>query len=69
MKALAKTKGGPGLQLIDAPVPKPKFGEVLIKVKYASICGSDVHIYKWDEFAQSEIAKFPRIIGHESAVK
>jgi len=67
MKALAKTKGGPGLQLIDAPVPKPKFGEVLIKVKYASICGSDVHIYKWDEFAQSEITKFPRIIGHESA--
>ncbi|MEO0139905.1 MAG: L-threonine 3-dehydrogenase [candidate division WOR-3 bacterium] len=67
MKALAKTKGGPGLQIIETDIPRPGPGEVLIKVKYASICGSDVHIYKWDEFAQSEIDHLPRIIGHESA--
>ncbi len=67
MKALGKAKRGPGLQIIEADVPKPGPGQVLIKVKYASICGSDLHIYKWDEFAQSEITELPRIIGHESA--
>ncbi len=67
MKAVAKSKPGPGLQLIEADVPKPGPGEVLIKVKYASICGSDVHLYKWDEFAQTSLKRLPRIIGHESA--
>ncbi len=67
MKAVAKSRPGPGIQLIEADVPKPGPGEVLIKVKYASICGSDVHIYKWDEFAQTSLRHLPRIIGHESA--
>ncbi|NPB02903.1 MAG: L-threonine 3-dehydrogenase [Thermotogae bacterium] len=67
MKAVAKSKPGPGLQLIETDVPKPGPGEILVKVKYASICGSDVHIYKWDEFAQTSLRQLPRIVGHESA--
>ncbi len=67
MKALAKTKPAPGLELIDAPIPTPGDDEILVKVKYASICGSDLHAYNWDPWAQEEITEFPRILGHEVA--
>lgn len=56
----------PGLQLIDAEPPKINGHEVLVKVKVTSVCGTDYHIYKWDEWAQARI-KPPRIIGHEFA--
>ena len=64
MRALAKTQAGPGLTLIEAPVPRPGVNDVLIKVKRTSICGTDVHIYNWDHWAQQTI-KPPLIIGHE----
>ncbi|HEY3755611.1 MAG TPA: L-threonine 3-dehydrogenase [Opitutaceae bacterium] len=64
MRAIAKTEAGPGLRLIDAPVPSPGINDVLIKVKRTSICGTDVHIYNWDGWAQRTI-KPPMIIGHE----
>ena len=64
MRALAKTSPGPGLSLIEAPVPEPGINDVLIKVKRTSICGTDVHIYNWDSWAQQTI-QTPRIIGHE----
>ncbi len=67
MKALAKTKPGKGLEIIDAPLPTLGEGEVLIKVHYASICGSDLHAYRWDEWGESTIKEFPRILGHEVA--
>ena len=63
MKALMKS-AAPGAKLVDAPLPAPKEGEVLIKVKAASICGTDVHIYDWDSWAQGAI-KPPIIFGHE----
>jgi threonine 3-dehydrogenase len=66
MKALVKEKKGPGLTPKMVETPKPGPGEVLIQVKVMSICGTDVHIYKWDEWSASRIVP-PRIIGHEFA--
>jgi len=64
MKALVKAKAEKGLWLQD--VPKPEFGdnEVLIKIKKTAICGTDIHIYQWDEWAQKTIP-VPMHVGHE----
>lgn len=64
MLAVVKTKKAPGVTLEDVPKPKPKKQEVLVKVKYASICGTDIGIYDWIPWAASHI-KPPTIIGHE----
>ena len=64
MKALVKKYDKKGLWLDEVPVPIPGINDVLIKIKKTSICGTDVHIYKWDEWAQSTI-KIPTVIGHE----
>ncbi len=64
MKAIAKTKPEKGFEIIDAPIPKIRENEVLIKVKASTICGTDLHIYKWDKWS-SERIKLPRIVGHE----
>ena len=64
MKALVKTASGPGLTLQQMPDPKPGPSEVVVRVKATSLCGTDAHIYNWDEWAQSRIRP-PRIIGHE----
>jgi threonine 3-dehydrogenase len=68
MTAVWKTRGEQGFEIKDAEVPVPKDDEVLIKVKATSICGTDLHIYKWDEWAQKRIGKnIPYIFGHEVA--
>ena len=64
MDALVKEKRGPGLTLMKVPIPSPQIGEVLIKVRKAAICGTDVHIYNWDEWSQQRITP-PVVIGHE----
>ena len=64
MRAIAKLAPGPGLSLTDVPVPTPGVNDVLIKVKKTSICGTDVHIYNWDAWAEKTI-KTPMVIGHE----
>lgn len=64
MKALVKAKAEIGIEMQDVEVPSIGPNDVLIKIKKASICGTDVHIYNWDEWAQSHI-KTPLIIGHE----
>lgn len=64
MKAIFKQEPGRGAIVKDAPIPVPGPNEVLVKVKAATICGTDVHIYTWDEWAQSRI-KPPMIFGHE----
>jgi len=64
MHALAKLTPEPGVQLTDVPVPTPGINDVLIKIKQTSICGTDVHIYNWDNWAQETI-KPPMVIGHE----
>lgn len=64
MKALVKTKAERGIWMIDVPEPKVGHNDVLIKVKKTAICGTDVHIYNWDEWAQQKIS-VPLIVGHE----
>ncbi|OGF62399.1 MAG: L-threonine 3-dehydrogenase [Candidatus Fischerbacteria bacterium RBG_13_37_8] len=64
MKCIMKKSNSEGLVLEDMPIPTIKNDEVLVKVKAASICGSDHHIYKWNRWAQSRL-KLPVIIGHE----
>ncbi len=64
MKALGKLKKETGLWLYDAPMPEIGPNDVLIKVKKTAICGTDLHIYKWDEWAQATIP-VPMTVGHE----
>ena len=64
MKALVKKYKKPGLWLEDVPVPEPGIDDVLIKVKKTAICGTDIHIYNWDEWAQKTIP-VPMVVGHE----
>ncbi len=64
MKALVKSKSEPGLWLEDIEAPRPGMNDVLIRVRRAGICGTDVHIYKWDDWAQRTIP-VPMAIGHE----
>src|ERR1700716_2948516 len=64
MKALVKRKTEPGLWLEDVPKPEIGVNDVLIRVRRTGICGTDVHIFKWDEWAQKTIP-VPMVIGHE----
>ena len=64
MKALAKTKSQPGLELVDAPEPTVGINDVLIRVDRTGICGTDLHIYQWDAWAQKTIP-VPMVVGHE----
>ena len=64
MKALVKQRAEPGLWLDEVPVPVPSGNEVLIKVLRTGICGTDLHIYQWDAWAQQTIP-VPMVIGHE----
>jgi threonine 3-dehydrogenase len=64
MKALAKTQAAPGLSLIEAPKPACGLNDVLIRVHQTGICGTDLHIYNWDAWAQRTIP-VPMIVGHE----
>jgi threonine 3-dehydrogenase len=64
MKALVKSEAAPGLWLNEIAEPVPGINDVLIRVRYAGICGTDVHIYQWDDWAQKTI-HVPMAIGHE----
>jgi threonine 3-dehydrogenase len=64
MKALVKSKAERGLWLEEIPEPKMGINEVLVRVQKTGICGTDVHIYQWDEWAQKTIP-VPMAVGHE----
>ncbi|EWH03356.1 L-threonine 3-dehydrogenase [Halomonas sp. BC04] len=64
MKALVKKEAAPGLWLENVPDPEIGINDVLIKVKRTAICGTDMHIYKWDSWAQKTIPT-PMVVGHE----
>ena len=66
MRALAKVRPGPGLELIERPAPTPGPGDVLLRVEAASICGTDLHLFEWDDWAAANLVP-PRILGHEVA--
>jgi threonine 3-dehydrogenase len=64
MQALVKSKSEPGLWLEDVPTPEPGINDVLIRVLRTAICGTDMHIYNWDDWAQRTIP-VPMVVGHE----
>jgi threonine 3-dehydrogenase len=69
MTAIVKTKPEFGAELLQVEIPKIKDDETLVKVRATSICGTDVHIYKWDPWSQGRIGekRLPQILGHEVA--
>ena len=64
MKALVKSKAEPGIWLEDVPRPEIGVNDVLIRIDRTGICGTDLHIYKWDDWARKTIP-VPLVIGHE----
>ncbi|KTD61384.1 L-threonine 3-dehydrogenase [Legionella spiritensis] len=64
MKSLVKAKSEPGIWMEDVPVPDYGVNDVLIKIHKTAICGTDIHIYSWDEWAQATIP-VPMTVGHE----
>ncbi|TAM78106.1 MAG: L-threonine 3-dehydrogenase, partial [Chloroflexota bacterium] len=65
MRALVKAGPGPGLELREVAVPVPGPGQLLIRVLAASICGTDIHIERWDDWGQTNFAVTPMVFGHE----
>ena len=66
MRAIRKPGRAPGLILDEVPVPHPGEDEVLVQVEAASVCGTDLHIHRWDEWSQQRIQP-PLTLGHEFA--
>ena len=64
MKALSKLHNKKGIWQVEADIPKIGHNDILIKIKKTAICGTDIHIYNWDEWAQKTIPT-PMIVGHE----
>lgn len=64
MKALSKLKAEPGIWMTDVPKPELGHNDVMIKIRKTAICGTDVHIYNWDEWSQKTIL-VPMVVGHE----
>lgn len=64
MKTLSKAKSEKGIWMVDQPRPELGHNDVLIKIKKTAICGTDMHIYHWDEWAQNTIP-VPMTVGHE----
>ena len=61
MRALAKTAPAPGAELVERPVPSPGGGEVLLKMEAASICGTDHHLFTWDDWAAENLVQHVRV--------
>ena len=66
MKALVKAKAEEGIWLQDVPAPQVGHNDVLIQIRKSAICGTDVHIYNWDEWS-SRTVPVPMTVGHEYA--
>lgn len=64
MKALAKLQAAPGLSMTDVPMPEVGHNDLLIKITKTAICGTDIHIWNWDDWAQKTIP-VPMHVGHE----
>ena len=66
MLAVVKTHPQPGVELRHVDIPRCRPHEVLVRLRAMSICGTDLHIYHWDHWAQGRLT-LPRIVGHEAA--
>jgi threonine 3-dehydrogenase len=65
MRAVVKERPGPGAALLEVPVPRPGPGELLVRVRAASVCGTDLHIFRWDPWAEENFTTTPLVFGHE----
>ncbi len=65
MRALVKESEAAALRLVDVPRPEPERGEVLVKVRAAAVCGTDLHIAQWSPWAQRAGIRLPLVMGHE----
>jgi threonine 3-dehydrogenase len=65
MRAVVKERPGAGAALLEVPVPRPGPGELLVRVRAASVCGTDLHIYRWDPWAEENFTITPLVFGHE----
>ena len=65
VQAVVKPTRGPGGEVRTVPDPRPRAGEVLVGVTASSICGTDVHIWEWNDWAERRIRRVPFIFGHE----
>lgn len=66
MYAVVKRRRAAGAEIESVPKPVVGSGDVLLEMKYCSICGTDVHIWKWNHWAERRVKKLPMIIGHEA---
>jgi threonine 3-dehydrogenase len=67
MQALVKERPGPGAEIREVPLPEPGPTEVLVRVEAASVCGTDLHIQRWDPWAVENFGPPPMVFGHEMA--
>lgn len=67
MKAIRKTSAGPGAEFLDIPVPRPGPRDLIVKVKAAALCKSDVDVFEWTPLVQSANYRLPFTMGHEFA--
>ena len=65
MQAVVKTRRAPGGEVRTVPTPKPKDDEVLVRVRASSVCGTDVHLWVWNPWAEARVRRLPLILGHE----
>ena len=65
MKAAYKANRGKGIEIREIPIPKISKNEILVKVKKTAICGTDIHLYDWNNWCENVKAKNPMVIGHE----
>jgi threonine 3-dehydrogenase len=67
MRALVKESAGPGASIREVAIPEPGPGELLVRVHAASVCGTDIHIERWDPWAEQNFGTLPMTFGHEMA--
>ncbi len=67
MKAIAKTRRGPGAEVIEVPVPPVGEGQLLVRVGACGVCGSDLHLVEWELGADRMVGRLPFVFGHEPA--
>jgi threonine 3-dehydrogenase len=65
VQAVVKTQRGPGGEVRTIPTPEPAEDEVLVRVRASSVCGTDVHLWEWNPWAQARVRRIPLVLGHE----
>jgi len=65
VQAVVKTRRAPGGEVRTVPTPEPRDGEVLVRVLASSVCGTDVHLWVWNDWAEARVRRLPLVLGHE----